>query len=228
MKTKISPIIATLLAIGALAFCAHAQSYPPGTTIAVTPQGQTVVTLPPGTSLPALTNWTVTAPATAPITPPTVQSFLSTAFDYVSSINTNFHTFDGNRGTLWTGAAYVQGQTFANALAAEYNIKTNGSFYVQSITLNAGIAGTILGQELNIGYHVVKKYDVDLSMGLGGAFLRDPDKIQSDSLKPGGDVYAQVLKGLAQKSFAGFRIEEDFAGKKLGAPLVYAIVGCVF
>jgi hypothetical protein len=169
----------------------------------------------------------IPAPPTNP-PPQNVESFLTTAQNWLTQINTNLHTFDHNRGAVWTGAAYINNDNVASALALEYNFKTNSAWYAQSVTLNTGIAGTILGQELNFGYHIVRKYDVDLSLGAGGGVMRDLQHINIDRLNPNGEVYVQILKAMGVNSYGGLRVEEGFQGSKVGAPLVYVIVGASF
>lgn len=152
-------------------------------------------------------------------------SFPSQVMSWVGNIDTNSQTFTANRGSVWTGADYVQGVTVANSFGLEYKFGTNSPWAVQSVTRNAGIAGTIVGQEVNIGYSLYHHYDLDLSALAGGGYTWPKAAITKGAY---GDVKLEIKKAMASRTFVGADIEEQLGGHGQNAPIIGAFAGFTF
>lgn len=100
------------------------------------------------------------AGAQTPIPAPDGQTFPQTVVQYFTSHNTNLHTFDTDKLEVNIGADYVNNINTASSLGVQYLPKR--WLLVESITKNAGIAGTILSQQAGAGV-TVNYYDVRLS-----------------------------------------------------------------
>ena len=91
----------------------------------------------------------------------TVPSFFSTVQSYFSSQNSALtNTFAPSKQfDFWTGAEYVDGVNVAASLGLEariYTLITNSTtISLESVTKNAGIAGTILSQQAGVGLNYI-------------------------------------------------------------------------
>jgi hypothetical protein len=93
---------------------------------------------------------------------PTVPSFFTTVQSYFTSQNAAFtNCFGGSkRFDVWTGAEYLDGLNVDASLGLEYKAWSFGtnsptSLSMESVTKNAGIAGTILAQQAGVGFNYV-------------------------------------------------------------------------
>ena len=88
-----------------------------------------------------------------------IPSFFSTVQSYFTSQNATLtNTFGATKSfDLWTGAEYVDGVNVAASLGLEYKVHsfTNSptALSLESVTKNAGIAGTILAQQAGVGFN---------------------------------------------------------------------------
>lgn len=154
---------------------------------------------------------------------PTPDSFITSVEKYFSSQNTNAAEavqFDTVRGTIWTGAEYQSGVNIDSTLCIEYRPFTNLS--VGSLTRNAGIAGTIDGEQIDLGWNI-NKFDTQLTLGVGGGY----DFYHKDGVVA---VYGEIKKALTAHTFAGMRLEEDlnFHGGTPPVPIVGVFAGFTF
>ena len=90
-----------------------------------------------------------------------VPSFFQTVQNYFTAENSALtNTFaPSKRFDVWTGAEYVDGVNVAASLGLEariYTLITNSTtISLESVTKNAGIAGTILSQQAGVGLNYI-------------------------------------------------------------------------
>jgi len=136
-------------------------------------------------------------------------TFFSSVTDYFSSFNTNNdQTFAQSHGKLFTGVASIQGGavSLANVVGLTYDIykPTNSSVSISigSETLNSGIAGTLVSQEIGPELNFII-HDVELT-----AFAHAGYDFTADKQKPQVDPYfgafgLRITKALTTHTYAG-------------------------
>lgn len=148
-------------------------------------------------------------------------SFFGSVQLYLTSFNTNLDSTFGAtnyRGSVLVGADYVQGVNISSSLGLSYDIGKS-SWSAESMTRNAGIAGTILSQQAGIGYNIVV-HDTKLTGFLEGGYDFQQDK-------PYAAVGARILKALTTHTFAGTGLEVHI-NNHLSTPVVTLFTGFTF
>ena len=145
------------------------------------------------------------------------QNILQTAKGYLTTFNpTLTSTFDpAKRLDVWTGAEQNQGNTTAADLGIELKVYSFGSaatlpyLSMESVTKNAGIAGTILGTQAGVGLNFVY-IDTKLTGYADGGY----DFLNA---RPYVEIGVRIKKALTDNTYAGIGlalpIERDFTGR---------------
>lgn len=134
--------------------------------------------------------------------------FFSSVENYFTSFNTNLTTFSSEKLEVWAGADYQQNYNVSSSLGLEYK-PFNNIIKLESVTRNAGIAGTILSQQAGVGV-AMSLHDVEFGAYVDGGY-------QFDKKAPFIALSAEVKKALTENTYAGLRLESDFelkAGKQ--------------
>ncbi len=155
-----------------------------------------------------------------PTPPPTPVSFFQSVGSYFTSNDTNLDLSTG-KAELWTGMAYQSGVNFAADLGIRYKLSKPGAasgVALESVTRNAGIAGTIVSQNIGVAY-CIYNHAIELSGGLDVGY-------RFDEYKPDLSVFLDARKALTVNTFAGLRlaVESDFRHQPL-APVFSVLVG---
>ena len=108
--------------------------------------------------------------------PPNSGSFFNSVGNYFTSFNTNLEaTFGQTRGKLWTGVVSLQGGNtpLANVVGLSYDVykPSNSaiSISLESETLNSGVAGTVVSQEIGPGLNFII-HDTELTAFAHGGY----------------------------------------------------------
>ncbi len=152
---------------------------------------------------------------------PTPATFFDSVGDYFTSFNTNSTTFSAENAEVWASADYQSGLNFAAGFGVQYELPANVT--LESYTRNAGVAGTIVSENIGAGYVLFKKYDTKIVAGVDGGWRWDLER-------PDLEVYLDARKALTANTFAGVRIsyENDFSAQSPGAPIIGIITGFKF
>lgn len=154
-----------------------------------------------------------------------VPGFTSEVASYFTTINTNLVTFTPSRRfDLWTGAEYVNGLNVADSLGLSYKpLALASTIYLQveSVTKNAGIAGTILSQQAGVGLAKVY-YDVQIEGYVDGGY--------SFLNKEGfGELGVRAKKAMTQNTYTGLGLSFDFSSQHTSTrPNVVIFAGFTF
>jgi hypothetical protein len=184
-------------------------------------------------ALPCLAQTTNSAGQTVNTNTPqaSMQSFMTTAEQYVTSFNTNLPTFwaaSSNNYQLWTGISYQSGVNLGITLGVEAQ-PFSGSLHgltLGSVSTLASQVGTIAQQEADLGWSIVH-YDVRITAG--GAFIYTFQNGSLGEKGAGGGFYLQLEKALTQNTFAGLRVMEKFGqGQSASKPFLGIFAGAVF
>ncbi len=127
-------------------------------------------------------------------------TFFGSVSQYFTSFDTNSTTFKSNSFDLWAGADYQNNLNFANSIGVEWQAVNLLS--LESVTRNAGIAGTILSQQVGFGLNKVV-YDTKLTGFVDGAY-------DFQLGRPFLTTGLRVKKALTVHTFAGIGIEVPF------------------
>lgn len=154
------------------------------------------------------------------------QNFLSTIQGYFSHFDpTLTNTFsDSKRLDLWTGAEQNLGNNTAADLGIEFRAYTFSetvlSISLESVTKNAGIAGTILGTQAGVGLNYVY-IDTKLTGYVDGGydFLNE---------RPYAEIGLRVKKALTVNTFAGIGIALPIEKGFTGRPNIVIFTGFTF
>jgi hypothetical protein len=150
----------------------------------------------------------------------TPQSFFTTATSWLTSQDTNSTTFLSDTVDLWAGADYQSGVAMDANFGAEVPIYK--SIAVESVTRNAGIAGTIVSQQAGLCFNIVH-YDIKFLAGLdfGYSFVQKDEFVAP---------FLQLEKAMTQNTFAYIRLEQQFFLSRASSniPLVGVGVGVTF
>ena len=212
-QNHMKKIIGSIIAIASLAFSLNAQVNPPPLT--PTASGGVVLINP------------FPAPPAAPISsvlsnaPTSPGTFFGTVQSYFTSFNPSLEqTFHKtNEWDIWAGADNVQGSGMTASLGVSYNVWKFVS--LESVTRNGSVAGTIVGQQFQLGLNKVV-HDVKVTGFVGGGY----DFNQKESY---GILGARFIKALTENTFAGLSIEEHIGGSKIGnTPTVSILTGFNF
>jgi hypothetical protein len=168
---------------------------------------------------PALPSSQADTNAPAPVNPST---FFGDAEGWFATFGSN--TWTGARGFVETGAAYQNNVDIASTFELGYNAwspSTNSTsgLVIDSETLNAGIAGVILSQVMDVAWRLDIK-DVQILAGIGGGY-----NFQTSRAFP--DIFGELQKKLGANTHAFIRLESQISGKT-AAPIVAAGVGFSF
>ncbi len=144
-------------------------------------------------------------------------SFFGSVGSYFSSSNTNQPVH--GRAEVGLGVVYQSGINIGADLDFRYKVYeagTNWGFMLESVTRNAGIAGTIVSQQGGIAlyYIPVSAPDVEMSSGLLGGY-------SFFSSGAAFTAYADVRKMATANTFLGGRIAYEY--EKQSAPPVPVI-----
>ena len=161
----------------------------------------------------------VAAQTTTP-QPPASATFFQSAAAFFTSFDTNSTTFSAEHAEVWASADYQSGLNFAAGFGVQYELPRN--FVLESFTRNAGIAGTIVSEEVGAGW-ALRHYDVKLTFGADGGY-------NWHAGRPQLEVYADLRKALTPNTFAGIRLSylTTFNHQSPGAPVVGIITGFKF
>lgn len=158
-------------------------------------------------------------------TNPPASNSATSIFNSAEEFFTSFgpYSFAGTHGWFESGVALQNNINVGATLelgAPIWHTGTNSAITLASETLNAGIAGTIVQEQIDLGW-AIDVHDVQIVLGLGGGY-----DFQHKQLFP--DVYAELQKKLTANTHAFLRVEEPILGKNATAPLVSAGVGFTF
>jgi hypothetical protein len=143
---------------------------------------------------------TVTATAQSTNQPP---SFFNTALSYFTSFNTNLDsTFADAKGSIWTGVDSMQGARtpLANALGLSYRVYDLIS--LESVTRNAGVAGTVVSQQFGPSLNFIV-HDAKLTLYTHAGYELDAPSGSKLKDKIFGEIGVRVCKALTAHTFAG-------------------------
>ena len=161
--------------------------------------------------------------ATNTVAAPQVQNqtqFYQTAMSWMTSFSSNSWT--GTHGFAEAGAASQNNVDVASTLGLGYNVwsaSTNSGITLNSVTLNAGIAGVIDEEIFGAAWRLNIK-DVQLLAGVGGGY-NWPDR------KGFGELFAELQKKMTANTHLFIRMDEQWEGK-ISAPIVSAGAGFEF
>ena len=149
MKIPKYTIIAACLALAA---SLHAQSYPAGTVITTNTAGQTVVTLPAGTSLPSLSpgGGTTNTPLGA----------IETGINWLTSFNPDLtNCFPTATGDVFLGAGFVGGVSIGAEAGGDLTLNALKSTWTKHVAAqdyfrSQAVAGTIDYNALLMMYRI--------------------------------------------------------------------------
>lgn len=130
-------------------------------------------------------------------------SFFSTALSYFTAFNTNLDsTFANSKGSIWTGADSMQGARtpLANSLGLSYRVYNVIS--LESVTRNAGVAGTVVSQQFGPSLNFVV-HDAKLSLYAHAGYELDAPAGGKFADKIYGEIGVRVCKALTEHTFAG-------------------------
>lgn len=161
-----------------------------------------------GTGLAVLGVLLYAVAAQAQVLPPTNSpgSFFSTALSYFTAFNTNLDsTFANSKGSIWTGADSMQGARtpLANSLGLSYRVYNVIS--LESVTRNAGVAGTVVSQQFGPSLNFVV-HDAKLSLYAHAGYELDAPAGGKFADKIYGEIGVRVCKALTEHTFAGVGI----------------------
>jgi hypothetical protein len=161
-----------------------------------------------------------TAPTPSTSTTNAIVGLLGQFDTWLTTPDTNNTTLETTRYRVETGPALQNGATVSDDFFVQVNL-TNGLSIV-SETRNAAIAGTIVCQELGLGYNVYQKWDTEVTAyGIGG--------YRFDTSDPVGSIGVVVRHMLNKTMYVAPSVQYDFGGGKGNtSPLVMASVGFAF
>lgn len=144
------------------------------------------------------TNTTITlTPPAAPYTP---MDFMNDVGAYFSSVNTNL-TWTNTPAELWTAMNYESGVNTSAELGFSYDVykpSANLAISPEVAMRNAGVAGTVVSEQLGVGLSIFH-YDLKLTGYGDGGF----DNVAN---KPFGEVGARVKKKMNASMAAGISL----------------------
>lgn len=174
----------------------------------------------------ALAAISLALPAMAQSTNAPTSTSVTSIFDSAEQFFTSYgpNSFTNEHGYFETGVALQNNVNVGATLELGAPIwrtasKTSG-LTLASETLNAGIAGVIVQEQIDLAWSI-DVHDVDVLLGVGGGY-----DFQEHHMFPG--VFAELQKKLTQNTHAFLRIEEDLEGKAASAPMVSTGVGFTF
>lgn len=182
--------ICSLLALSCLAFNLSAQLPPPPTP----GLGSDLGNVPPQTT------------------------FFGSVTSYFATFNTNLNTFANAKAQVWAGVDYVDGLNATSSLGIEVDLWKGVS--IESVTRNAGIANTIVSQQIGVGYGVTL-YDTKITAYLDGGY-------DFNRTGPYAAIGARVKKALTDHTFAGVGLETQIFGKRPSSPILSLFAGFTF
>ena len=126
----------------------------------------------------------------------TNSSFFSSVQSYFTSFNTNLDSTFQSKAQLWVGADSIQGgiSPMANSIGLSYSIWKAVS--VESVTRNAGVAGTVVSSQLGLGLSFVVHDAKITAYGDAGYAFAEPGQ------KFYGELGVRVQKALTEHTFA--------------------------
>lgn len=150
----------------------------------------------------------------------TPQSIFSSAEQFFTDFGPE--SFTNEHGYFQTGAALQNNINVGATLELGcpiYHTSQTTSIDISSQTLNAGIAGTIVQEEIDASWGI-NVHDVKVSLGVGGGY-------DFDEHRAFPAVYAELQKKLTANTHIFLRAEEAWEGK-VSAPLVVGGAGFTF
>jgi hypothetical protein len=169
--------------------------------------------------LPALLAVFVALPASAQETnvPPST-TFFQSVTGYFSSFNTNLLTFQLDRASVWASVDWQSGVNVSASLGLEYRLGKS-ALSLESVTRNANIAGTIVGQQAGLGLNFTV-HDVRLTGYVDGGYDFTKDKMFCE-------IGARAKKALTDHTFIGVGIGARIQ-KQSPAPVFSIFTGFTF
>lgn len=166
--------------------------------------------------------------ATALVLGGCVEAYAQSTNTFVGSVTSYFTSFNpaltntfapSKNFDLWTGSEYVSGINVAADLGLEYKLPwlqgTKSHWSAESVTKNAGIAGTILSQQVGVGFNYTIT-DTRVTGYLDGGY--------SWLNKSGfAEIGLRAKKALTDNTYAGLGISLDL-GHRQNAQLVPNLV----
>lgn len=153
------------------------------------------------------------------------QEFYQTAFQYLTTQDTNSTTFQTDNADVWTGLAYKNGLNFGADLGVDVPVYKR-SIYTEVAMRNADVGGTIVNLRGGVGY-CLTKFDTRLSLGINGGYDFDINKGIME-------IYADLKKALpgTENAYGGMRLgwETPLDSTKVERELIFwpVIVGFKF
>jgi hypothetical protein len=132
-------------------------------------------------------------------------------------------SFTNEHGFFESGAALQNNVNVGATLELGmpvYHPSANTAITLASETLNAGIAGTIVQEQVDVAW-TLYVHDVKVLLGVGGGY-----DFQQHRAFPA--LFGELQKKLTANTHAFLRIEEPVLGKSATSPLVAAGVGFTF
>lgn len=143
--------------------------------------------------------------------PTTVPQFYQTALDWVTHADTNSTIFEPQNChlELQVGADYVQGVNATASIGLEYHVWQN--VVIDSITKNAGIAGTVVSQQLGVGisFHY---FNIEFTGLIDGGYDLQRSKAFFEPR-------LEIKKGLTARTYMGVGLGAKIADFKAGVPV---------
>jgi hypothetical protein len=148
-----------------------------------------------------------------------IPQFYNTAVSWVTDLNTNIHTFDDDicHLELQVGADYVQGVNATASIGLEYHVYKN--FVIDSITKNAGVAGTVVSQQIGGGISF-RLANIELTGLIDGGYDLQRNRAFFEPR-------VEIKKGMTDRTYVGMGIGvkiDDFKSKSI-SPTLSAYVG---
>jgi hypothetical protein len=158
---------------------------------------------------------------TGPVTnsnTPSITAPLATAEYWLTHFSTN--TWSGTHGWIQTGAAYENQLQFADAVEVGfkvYSASTNSGLALDDQLLTAGIAGTIVSDELDVAWYY-DVHDLQLLAGAGGGYDRSSERVF-----PG--FFAEGQKKTSANTHLYLRAGMQYEGKKTPGMVILGFGG---
>jgi hypothetical protein len=150
--------------------------------------------------------------------PSPLQGLINSGTAWLTTPDTNNVTLESTHFRVETGPAIQSGLTISDNLFAQYNFTSNRLAMI-SETRNASIGGTIVSEEVGIGYNLYQKYDTEITVFAVGGYRFDTSH---DVFSVGATVRHMLNKVL----YIAPGIQLDFGKKTL--PMVTAYAGIAF
>jgi hypothetical protein len=160
---------------------------------------------------------------------PANTTFLTTAQDYLTSINTNY-TFTGVKLEVSTGYKQVNGVNAASEIYAQYDFA--GGFDVMLNGQFSGVGSAVNAAEAGVGYAIISHFDTKVQLDLLAGYDRTKGELVKGASQGAIVVEPRVAlkKKLTANTFAETAISLPLysSGKVNTQPSIYVGVGFTY